>query len=57
MKVISSLCDLTGVMVAPWVESGEYHAILVDPQHPENHRNKTSSDYARWRDYKARLCD
>lgn len=40
MKVIISLCDLTGVMVAPWVESGEYHAILVDPQHPENPRNK-----------------
>lgn len=33
MKVIISLCDLTGVMVAPWVEAG-YHAILVDPQHP-----------------------
>ncbi|SNB84441.1 hypothetical protein SAMN02745900_04430 [Pseudomonas sp. URIL14HWK12:I8] len=28
------LCDLTGVMAAPWVEAG-YHAILVDPQHPE----------------------
>lgn len=27
------LCDLTGVMAAPWVEAG-YHAILVDPQHP-----------------------
>lgn len=28
------LCDLTGVMAAPWVEAG-YHAILVDPQHQE----------------------
>ncbi len=28
------LCDLTGVMAAPWVEAG-YHAILVDPQHAE----------------------
>lgn len=26
------LCDLTGVMAAPWVEAG-YEAILVDPQH------------------------
>lgn len=32
--VIISLCDLTGNMVAPWVEAG-YHAILVDPQHGE----------------------
>lgn len=31
---IVSLCDLTGVMVAPWVEAG-YSAILVDPQHPQ----------------------
>lgn len=30
--VIVSLCDLTGAMVAPWVESG-YDAVLVDPQH------------------------
>lgn len=30
--VIISLCDLTGVMVAPWVEAG-YDAVLVDPQH------------------------
>jgi len=28
------LCDLTGTMAAPWVEAG-YHAILIDPQHPE----------------------
>lgn len=32
--IIISLCDLTGVMVQPWVEAG-YEAILVDPQHPE----------------------
>lgn len=32
--IVLSLCDLTGVMVEPWVEAG-YHAILVDPQHPE----------------------
>ena len=30
--VILSLCDLTGVMVEPWVNAG-YRAILVDPQH------------------------
>lgn len=30
--VIISLCDLTGAMVAPWVEAG-YDAVLVDPQH------------------------
>jgi hypothetical protein len=30
--VIISLCDLTGVMVAPWVGAG-YDAVLVDPQH------------------------
>lgn len=33
-SVIVSLCDLTGVMVQPWVEAG-YSAVLVDPQHPE----------------------
>jgi len=27
------LCDLTGIMAAPWVEAG-YEVILVDPQHP-----------------------
>lgn len=26
------LCDLTGIMAAPWVEAG-YNVILVDPQH------------------------
>lgn len=31
---IISLCDLTGVMVLPWLDAG-YDAILVDPQHPE----------------------
>ena len=31
-EVVISLCDLTGAMVQPWVESG-YDAILVDPQH------------------------
>ena len=31
---IISLCDLTGIMVKPWVESG-YRAVLVDPQHKE----------------------
>ena len=31
---IISLCDLTGIMVQPWVESG-YRAVLVDPQHNE----------------------
>ena len=29
--VIISLCDLTGIMVQPWVEAG-YRAVLVDPQ-------------------------
>lgn len=29
---IISLCDLTGVMVEPWVQAG-YRAVLVDPQH------------------------
>lgn len=33
-KVVISFCDLTGHLVDPWVENG-YHAILVDPQHPE----------------------
>ena len=32
-RIIISLCDLTGVMVEPWVAAG-YDAILVDPQHP-----------------------
>lgn len=39
-KLVISLCDLTGQMVAPWVEAG-YRAILVDPQHG------TSSDDGR----------
>lgn len=30
--VVISLCDLTGNMVAPWVDHG-YAALLVDPQH------------------------
>lgn len=30
--VVVSLCDLTGIMVAPWVAAG-YDAVLVDPQH------------------------
>lgn len=30
---IICLCDITGVMAAPWVEAG-YRAVLVDPQHP-----------------------
>lgn len=30
---IISLCDLSGIMVQPWVEAG-YSAVLVDPQHP-----------------------
>ena len=32
MNTVISLCDLTGHMVAPWVEAG-YRAVLVDPQH------------------------
>lgn len=32
-RIAIFLCDLTGVMAAPWVEAG-YRAILVDPQHP-----------------------
>ncbi|WP_454864540.1 hypothetical protein [Pseudomonas rhizophila] len=32
-KIAIFLCDLTGVMAAPWVEAG-YEVILVDPQHP-----------------------
>lgn len=31
---IICLCDITGVMAEPWIESG-YRAVLVDPQHPE----------------------
>lgn len=31
-KMVISLCDYTGVMVAPWVEAG-YEAMIVDPQH------------------------
>lgn len=30
--VVVSLCDLTGAMVAPWIDAG-YEAVLVDPQH------------------------
>jgi hypothetical protein len=30
--LVISLCDITGHMVAPWVEAG-YAAMLVDPQH------------------------
>jgi len=33
-RIVISLCDLTGIMIRPWVEAG-HHAILVDPQHPE----------------------
>lgn len=29
-----SLCDITGVMADPWLESG-YNVVLVDPQHPQ----------------------
>ena len=29
---VISLCDLTGIMVQPWVDAG-YRAVLVDPQH------------------------
>lgn len=29
---VISLCDLTGVMVAPWISAG-YDALIVDPQH------------------------
>jgi hypothetical protein len=32
--IVISLCDLTGVMAAPWLVGG-YDVILVDPQHPE----------------------
>lgn len=32
-KIAIFLCDLTGVMAAPWVDAG-YEVILVDPQHP-----------------------
>lgn len=34
-KIIISLCDLTGVLAQPWIDSGAYRAILVDPQHGE----------------------
>ena len=37
LKTIISLCDYTGIMVAPWVAAG-YRAVLVDPQH-ETHSN------------------
>lgn len=36
MKTVISLCDLTGIMVRPWVEAG-YAAVLVDPQHVITH--------------------
>lgn len=32
MPTVISLCDLTGNMVAPWVDAG-FDALLVDPQH------------------------
>ncbi len=28
-----ALCDVSGILAAPWVEGG-YKAVLVDPQHP-----------------------
>lgn len=31
-KIVLSLCDVTGVMVQPWLEAG-YDAVLVDIQH------------------------
>ena len=31
---VISLCDLTGIMVQPWVDAG-YRAVLVDPQHEQ----------------------
>ena len=37
--VVLSLCDLTGVMVEPWLESG-YECWIVDRQHPKGeHRD------------------
>jgi hypothetical protein len=36
-RVVVSLCDLTGHMVAPWVAAG-YRAVLVDPQHETSRR-------------------
>ena len=41
---IISLCDLTGVMVQPWVEQG-YKAVLVDPQHPEGIHTENNITY------------
>lgn len=35
MKIVISLCDLTGNMVQPWIDAG-YSAVLVDPQHSGN---------------------
>ncbi len=32
-RIAIFLCDLTGIMAAPWVEAG-YDVILIDPQHP-----------------------
>lgn len=31
-NTILSLCDVTGIMVQPWLDAG-YEAVLVDPQH------------------------
>lgn len=36
--VVICLCDLSGIMAAPWVDMG-YQAVLVDPQHGEDSNN------------------
>lgn len=33
-KIAIFICDLTGIMASPWVDSG-YEVILIDPQHKQ----------------------
>lgn len=42
---IVSLCDLTGALVAPWINAG-YQAVLVDPQHGMNTSDGTTTRLA-----------
>lgn len=42
MRTVISLCDLTGNMTQPWVDAG-YRAVLVDPQHPGNSMDDTTT--------------
>ncbi len=49
LPVILSLCDYTGVMVAPWAEAG-FQCVVVDVQHPAGTSKLFDNCYAVGRD-------